>query len=46
MLSRAYGPLVEQGVRIIRSNQEMRELQKYLYVVTDIKREDWNILVM
>jgi len=38
MLSRTYGPVVEQGIRILRSNQEMRELQKYLDVVTDIKK--------
>ena len=33
-----YGPLVEQEIRIKRSNQEMREIQKYLDLVADIKK--------
>jgi len=41
-LRRTYGPLVEQGIWIIRSNQEMRELYKYLDKVADIKRKYWN----
>jgi len=38
MLSRTYGPVVEQGIRIIRSNQEMRALYNYLDIVADIKK--------
>jgi len=31
--------VVVQGVGIIRSNQEMRELYKYLDIVADIKKK-------
>jgi len=39
MLSRTYGPVAEQGIRIIRSNQEMRELYNYLDIVAGIKKK-------
>ena len=36
---RAYGPLVEQGMWIVRCDQEMGELYKYLDRVTGIKNK-------
>jgi hypothetical protein len=43
MLRRIYGPVVEQGMWRIRSNQEMRNVYKDLNMVTDIKgkRLEW-----
>jgi hypothetical protein len=34
-----YGPVEEQGMWRIRTNQELRELCKYLDIVADIKKE-------
>jgi len=43
-------PVVEQGIWIIRSNQEMRELYKYLDIVVDIKKKilEWtgHVIIM
>jgi len=39
ILRRIYGPVVEQGMWRIRSNKEVREMPKDLYVVADIKNE-------
>jgi hypothetical protein len=36
IFSRIHGPVVEQGIRRIRSNREMRELYKDLHIVADI----------
>jgi len=38
-----HGPVVEQGMWRIRSNQEMRELYKDLHIVAEIKekRLEW-----
>jgi len=36
---RAYGPAVEGGIWIVRCDQGMRELYKYLDRVTGIKNE-------
>jgi hypothetical protein len=37
ILRRIYGPMVEEGLWRIRSNQELRELYKYLDIITGIK---------
>jgi hypothetical protein len=42
MWRRIYGPEVKQGIGIIRSNQEMRELYKYLDIVADMERKHRN----
>jgi hypothetical protein len=34
-----YGPMVEQGICRIRTNQKLSELYKDLDIVTDIKKE-------
>jgi hypothetical protein len=39
ILRRIYGPVVEQGIWRIRSNQELRELYKDLVIVADIKEK-------
>jgi len=44
ILTRIYGPVVEQGIWRIRTNQELGELCKDLDIVADIKRRigiDW-----
>ena len=43
-----YGPVVEQEMWRIRTNQELRELYKYLDIVADIKKEtlEWIGLVV
>ena len=43
MLTRIYGLVIEQGIWIVRTNQELRELCKDLDVVADIekKRLEW-----
>jgi hypothetical protein len=40
---RIHGPVVEEGIRRIRTNQELRQLYKYLHIVADIKnkRLEW-----
>jgi hypothetical protein len=38
-LSRIYGPVVVQGIRRIRTTQELRKLYKDLDVVADIKKK-------
>jgi hypothetical protein len=35
-----YGPVVEQGIWRVRTNQELRELCKDLDIVADVKRRD------
>jgi len=42
ILRRIYGPVVEQGMWRIRTNQELSELCKDLNIVTNIKRRNWN----
>jgi len=37
------GPVVEQGMWRIKTDQELRELYKYLDIVADIKREEIGI---
>ena len=37
-IRRIYGPVVEQGIWRLRTNQELRELYKDLGIVVDIKR--------
>jgi len=37
-----YGPVVEQGIWRIRTNQELRELYKDLDLVVNIKIKDWS----
>jgi len=43
MLTRIYGLVVQQGIWIARTNQELRELYKHLDTVADIKKKrlDW-----
>ena len=43
ILRRVYGPVVEQRIWRIRTNQELRELYKDLDIVADIKkkRPEW-----
>jgi len=43
MLTRIYGLVVEQGIWIVRSNQELRELYKDLDIVADIKKKRLDI---
>jgi hypothetical protein len=40
ILRSMYGPLVEQGMWGIRTDQELREVCKNLGIVADIKRRD------
>jgi len=42
-LSRMYGPVVEQGIRIKRTSHELQDLYKYLDITADIikKRLEW-----
>jgi hypothetical protein len=35
-----YGPVVEQGMWRIKTDQELRELYIYLHIVADIKKEE------
>ena len=37
ILRRLYGPVAEQGMWIIRTDQELRELYKHMDIVADIK---------
>jgi len=37
-----YGPVVEQETGRITTTDELRELCKYLDIVTDNKRKDWD----
>ena len=37
---RLYGPVVEQGMWSIRTNEELRELYRHIDIVADT-REDW-----
>jgi hypothetical protein len=46
ILRRIFGPLVEQGMWKIKINQELRELYKYLDIVADIIKKNWNGLDM
>jgi hypothetical protein len=39
ILRRIYGVVEEQGTWRIRTNPELRELYKYLYIVADIKKK-------
>jgi hypothetical protein len=39
MLRRIRGPVVEQGIWGIRTNQKLRELYKDLVIVADIKKK-------
>jgi hypothetical protein len=39
ILRRVYGPVVEQGMWKIRTNQELRELCKNLDIITDIEKK-------
>jgi hypothetical protein len=41
---RVYGPVVEQGIWRIRTDQELRELCNSLGIVADIKKKrfEWN----
>jgi hypothetical protein len=39
MLRRVHGPVVEQGMWKIRTNQELRELYKDLDIVADIEKK-------
>jgi hypothetical protein len=43
ILRRIHGPVVEEGVWRIRSNQEMKELYKDIHIVAEIKekRLEW-----
>jgi hypothetical protein len=41
MLTRIYGLVVEQGICVVRTNQELRELYKDLDIVADIKKKRW-----
>ena len=41
ILRRLYGPVVEQGMWSIRTNEELRELYKHIDTVEDT-RKDWN----
>jgi hypothetical protein len=43
MLTRIYGLVVEQGIWIVRSNQELRELYKDLDILADIKKKRLDI---
>jgi len=43
---RAYGPVVERGMWVVRRDQEMGELYKYLDRVTGIESKEENILAM
>lgn len=40
------GPVAQQGVWRIRTNQELGEPYKELAIVADIKKKDWNGLDM
>jgi hypothetical protein len=39
ILRRIYGSVVEQGILIVRNNQELRELYEDLDIVADVKRK-------
>jgi len=39
ILRRIYGSMVEQGMWRLRTNEELRELYKDLYIVADIERK-------
>jgi len=44
ILRRMHGPVAEQGIWRIRTNEELRELYKDLNILADIKRNirmDW-----
>jgi len=40
ILSRTHGPVVEQGISRIRTEQELRNIYKDLDIVADIERRD------
>jgi hypothetical protein len=42
ILMSIYGPVIEQGMWRIRSNQQLQELYKNLDIVKDITTEDCN----
>ena len=44
ILRRVHGPVVEQGIWRIRTDQELRELYKLLDIIVDVKmkRLEWN----
>ena len=46
ILSRTGGPVAEQGIWRIRTDQELRELYKDLDIAAGIKRRKWNGLDM
>jgi hypothetical protein len=41
IIMKIYGPVVEQGIWRIRTNQELRDLYKDLDLVVKIKIKDW-----
>jgi len=40
ILRRVHGPVVEQGIWRVRTDHELKEIYKYLDIVTDIERRN------